>query len=151
MSRRLVESEGESAGLRSATAATSAQACASEAVAASVGSGIGAGPARGDTHRRGVTVAASGKAARTAGMTEATKAGIGAHNWCGRRRHATEITTPCNCCPHHLSGQILPAACVRLRPHSIRGSSLATLATLDIYRNCYPCIGPTAIISTAFM
>ena len=78
-SRRLVESKGASAGLRSATAGTSAQACASEAVAANLGSGISAGPARRDTHRRVVTVAASGKAARTAGMTEATETGIGAH------------------------------------------------------------------------
>ena len=56
-----------------ATAAMSTQACASEAVAASVGSRIGVGPARRGTHCRVVTVAASGKAARTAGMTEAAK------------------------------------------------------------------------------
>ena len=95
MSRRLVEGEGESAGLRSATAGASAQTCASEAVAASVGSRIGAGPARRGTHRRVVTVAASGKAVRTARTTEATQTGIGARVQRRRRRLATEITTPC--------------------------------------------------------
>ena len=102
MSRRLVESEGESAGSRSATAAMSAQACASEAEAASVGSRIGVGPARRGTHCRVVTVAASGKAARTAGMTEAAKKGIGARVQRRRRRRRRRrrlvamITTPCN-------------------------------------------------------
>ena len=102
MSRRLVESEGESAGLRSATAATSAQACASEAVAASVGSGLGVGAARRGTHRRGVIGAASGKAARTAAMTVATKTGIGAH---------VRVVAPCLGCPRHTAAPTLPPAC----------------------------------------
>ena len=66
MSRRLVESEGGSAGLRSATAAMSAQACASEAEAASADTGIGTREAMRDTIRHVMTTAGCCKVARTA-------------------------------------------------------------------------------------